>query len=59
MTLEDFILKAMDLRVLAVDITAYYLKSTERGYLHGLRELAYKRGIAFSGASMWREHGSG
>ncbi len=51
MTLEDFILKAMDLRVLAVDITAYYLKSTERGYLHGLRKLAYKRGIAFSGAA--------
>jgi sugar phosphate isomerase/epimerase len=51
MTLEDFILKAMDLRVLAVDITAYYIKSTERGYLHGLRKLAYKRGIAFSGAA--------
>ena len=51
MTLEDFILKATDLRVWAVDITAYYLKSTERGYLHGLRKLAYKHGIAFSGAA--------
>lgn len=51
MTIEDFILKAIDLRVLAVDITAYYLKSTERGYLHGLRKLAYKHGIAFSGAA--------
>jgi sugar phosphate isomerase/epimerase len=51
MTVEDFILKAVDLRVLAVDITAYYLKSTARGYLHGLRKLAYKHGIAFSGAA--------
>lgn len=51
MTLEDFILKAMDLRVLAVDMTAYYFKSTEQGYLHGLRKLAYKHGVAFSGAA--------
>ena len=51
MTLEDFILKAIDLRVLAVDMTAYYLKSTEKGYLHGLRKLAYGHGIAFSGAA--------
>jgi sugar phosphate isomerase/epimerase len=51
MTLEDFMLKAMDLRVLAVDITGYYLKSTERDYLHSLRKLAYKHGIAFSGAA--------
>ena len=51
MTLEDFILKAIDLRVLAVDMTAYYLKSTEQGYLHGLRELAYRHGVAFSGAA--------
>jgi len=51
MTLEDFILKAVELRVLAVDITAYYLKSTELGYLHGLRKLAYRHGIAFSGAA--------
>jgi sugar phosphate isomerase/epimerase len=51
MTLEDFILKAVELRVLAVDITAYYLKSSEPGYLHGLRRLAYRHGIAFSGAA--------
>ena len=41
----------MELRVLAVDITAYYLKSTEQGYLHGLRKLAYRHGVAFSGAA--------
>lgn len=51
MTLEDFILKAVDLRVLTVDMTAYYLKSTDRGYLHDLRKLAYRHGIAFSGAA--------
>ncbi len=51
MTLEDFILKAVDLRVLAVDMTAYYLKSTEQGYLHDLRKLAYRHGVAFSGAA--------
>ena len=44
-------MKAVDLRVLAVDITAYYLKSTDRGYLLGLRKLAYRHGIAFSGAA--------
>ena len=51
MTLEDFILKARDLRVLAVDMTAYYLKSTEPGHLHGLRKLAYRHGVVFSGAA--------
>src|SRR5579862_7750115 len=51
MTLEDFILKAVELRLAAVDMTVYYLKSTEPRYLHGLRRLAYKHGVAFSGAS--------
>jgi sugar phosphate isomerase/epimerase len=51
MTLEDFILKAVELRVLAVDITAYYLNSTELGYLHSLRKLAYRHGVVFSGAA--------
>jgi sugar phosphate isomerase/epimerase len=51
MTLEDFILKAVDLRLVAVDMTAYYLKSTEPEYLHGLRRLAYKHAVAFSGTA--------
>jgi sugar phosphate isomerase/epimerase len=51
MTLEDVILKAVDLRVLAVDMTAYYFKSTEPEYLHGLRKLAYRHGVAFSGVA--------
>src|SRR5262245_7370289 len=44
MTMEEFILKAVELGVLGVDITTYWLKSTEPGYLAGLRHLAYKQG---------------
>jgi sugar phosphate isomerase/epimerase len=51
MTMEDFILKAVELRLVAVDMTAYYLKSTEPQYLDSLRQLAYKHAVAFSGAA--------
>ncbi|MGA7339146.1 MAG: sugar phosphate isomerase/epimerase family protein [Terracidiphilus sp.] len=51
MTMEDFILKAVELRLVGVDMTAYYLKSTDPDYLHGLRHLAYKHALAFSGAA--------
>jgi sugar phosphate isomerase/epimerase len=51
MTLEDFILRAVDMRITAVDMTLYYIKSTEPGYLAGLRHLAYQHAIAFSGTA--------
>jgi sugar phosphate isomerase/epimerase len=51
MTMEDFILKAVELRLVGVDMTAYYLKSTDPEYLNGLRHLAYKHALAFSGAA--------
>jgi sugar phosphate isomerase/epimerase len=51
MTLEDFILKAVELRLDAVDMTLYYLKSTDAAYLDGLRHLAYENAVAFSGAA--------
>jgi sugar phosphate isomerase/epimerase len=51
MTLEDFILKAAELQLTGVDMTAYYFKSTVPEYLHGLRHLAYKHAVAFSGAA--------
>ena len=51
MTLEDFIRKAVDLRVDGVDITGYYLKSTDPEYLDSLRHLAYKNAVPFSGAA--------
>jgi sugar phosphate isomerase/epimerase len=51
MTMEDFILKAVELRLVGVDMTAYYLKSTDPEYLHGLRHLAYQHALSFSGAA--------
>jgi sugar phosphate isomerase/epimerase len=51
MTLEDFIDKAVELKLDAVDITVYYLKSTEDRHLENLRHRGYKRAVAFSGAA--------
>lgn len=51
MTLEDFILKAVELKLDAVDMTVYYLKSTDPAYLENLRHLAYKNAVAFSGTA--------
>jgi len=51
MTMEDFILKGAELGLTGVDMTVYYLKSTEPGYLVGLRHVAFKNGVAFSGAA--------
>ena len=52
MTMEDFILKAVELGIHGVDITTYWLMSTEPGYLAGLRHLAYVNGVPFSGAAI-------
>ena len=52
MTMEDFILKGVELGVHGVDITTYWLKSTEPGYLAGLRHFAYRNGMPFSGAAI-------
>lgn len=51
MTMEQFIEKAVDLRLDGVDMTAYYFKSTDPAYLSSLRHLAYRNGIMFSGAA--------
>src|ERR1700733_1638233 len=51
MTMEDFIEKAVALKVDGVDMTGYYLKSTEPPYLASLWRLAYRKGVAFSGAA--------
>jgi len=51
MTMEDVIRKAVDLGIDAVDMTAYWFKSTEPAYLASLRHLAYKNGVCFSGAA--------
>jgi sugar phosphate isomerase/epimerase len=52
MTVEDFILKAVELGIDGVDVTTYYLKSTEPSYLLGLRRLAFRNGVPFSGAAI-------
>jgi sugar phosphate isomerase/epimerase len=51
MTLEDFIRRAVELRLDGVDMTLYYLKSTDPGYLESLRYLAYKNAVVFLGAA--------
>lgn len=51
MTMEDFIRRAVDLRLNGVDMTLYYLKSLDPGYLESLRYLAYRNAVAFSGAA--------
>jgi sugar phosphate isomerase/epimerase len=43
--------RAVELKLDAVDMTVYYLKSTDPGYLENLRYLAYKNAVAFSGAA--------
>lgn len=52
MTMEDFIVKATELGVLGVDITTYWLKSTEPSYLASLRTFAYRHGMPFSGLAI-------
>ncbi len=52
MTMEDFILKGVELGVDGVDITTYWLKSTEPSYLAELRHFAYKNGMPFSGTAI-------
>lgn len=52
MGMEDFILKAVELGIDGVDITTYWLKSTEPAYLAALRHFAYKNGMPFSGAAI-------
>ena len=51
MSLENLIEKAVEMQLAAIDITVYYLKSTDPRYLSSLRHLAYKNGVAFSGAA--------
>jgi sugar phosphate isomerase/epimerase len=55
MTMEDFILKAVELEVVGVDMTVYWMKSKDPAYLHGLRRLAQKHGLLFSGAACGTE----
>ena len=55
MTMEDFFLKAVELGIDGVDVTTYWLKSTDPAYLHSLRHLAFKHALPFSGAAIRTE----
>jgi sugar phosphate isomerase/epimerase len=52
MTMEQFIVKGVELGVSGVDITTYWLKSTDPAYLASLRTLAYRHGMPFSGLAI-------
>jgi len=51
MTMEEFIRKGVDLQLDGVDMTVYFLESTEPSYLTSLRHLAFNNAISFSGAA--------
>jgi sugar phosphate isomerase/epimerase len=55
MTMESFIRKAVELEVRGVDITTYWLKSTEPEYLTSLRHLAFMNGVSLSGIAIRTE----
>jgi len=52
MTMEDFILKGVELGIDGVDMTTYWFKSTEPEYLFGLRRFAFRHGVSFSGVAI-------
>ena len=51
MTMEEFILKGVELGVDGVDVTGYWLKSHEPADLAALRHFAFKNGMPFSGVA--------
>jgi sugar phosphate isomerase/epimerase len=55
MTMEDFFLKAVELGIEGVDVTTYWLKSSDPAYLVSLRHLAFKHALPFSGVAIGTE----
>jgi len=55
MTMEEFVRRCTGMGVHGVDVTTYWLKSTEPEYLASLRHLAFKNGIALSGVAIRTE----
>lgn len=51
LTYPEFMKRAVEMRLNAVDMTTYYLESREPAYLASLRHLGYRHGLAFSGAA--------
>ena len=55
MTMEEFLQKAVEVKTIGVDITTYWLKSTDPAYLVSLRHLAFKNGLPLSGIGVASE----
>ena len=51
MTYPEFLDKVVEMGSVGADMTVYWFKSTDPGYLENLRHLAFRKGIPFSGAS--------
>lgn len=51
MTYAEFFDEVVKMGCLGADMTVYWFKSTDPGYLEDLRHMAFKKGIPFSGAS--------
>jgi len=51
MTYAEFLDKVVEMGSVGADMTVYWFKSTDPGYLENLRHLAFRKGIPFSGAA--------
>ncbi|HET7214330.1 MAG TPA: sugar phosphate isomerase/epimerase family protein [Terriglobia bacterium] len=51
MTYEEFLDKVVEMGSTGADMTVYWFKSTDPGYLENLRHLAFRKGVPLSGAS--------
>lgn len=51
MTMPEVIEKVIEIGSIGLDMTVYWFKSTEPAYLAGLRHMAFKKGVPFSGAA--------
>ena len=52
MTLEDFLDKAVEMKLDGVELTSYYFPSTEDAYLYDVKRKAYRRGLDISGTAV-------
>jgi sugar phosphate isomerase/epimerase len=52
MTLPDFLRTCRDIGFDGVELTAYYFPTTERPYLHEIKQAAHKEGLAISGTAV-------
>lgn len=49
MTMEDFILKCVEMGAVGAEMTAYWFKSTAPAYLRSLRHFAFRNGVPIAG----------